>query len=704
MPAVVSFATLTLDVRESGAVALLSVTLDAPSSSAITVDYEGVDGTATDGDDYGTPGDPFDGTLTFAPGQTEAFIAVPIIDQLALGADRDFIVELSNPTNATLGSADESEVTILDNKVVFLSGDLLATQHDTTGDAISLQVAATTASGTTATYSATGLPTGLTIHATTGVISGTIGARAGGVSVVQVSATGDGATATQTFLWVVDPKIVMNPLDDQRSAAGTSVNLPITAYAEGATLTFAATGLPAGLSINSATGVISGTIATAAASGTPYAVTVTATDGTNSIDRSFEWTVGSLAADQTSEEGDVVGFQVGNGGLTGTLTYEDVVLPAGLSIDTGTGWISGTIAAGAAGTYSVLLTVSDTSWNVVTQEIFWVVTSKYGLLAEQVGSTGVWRVSGSSTETWGAAVDEPMELAFQLTDRFGNQASTGAVTFVATGLPDGVWLTATATGFLLEGTPTQQGTYAVSVLGTDGVSSTTRDFLFVVAPVPRTRVVVTFPANPTGPGDLNLIAAMLTAVAAANDETQQLVLDRAGVQMLVKLQMDAQYRNNFFHGPALTILIGQYPEDFKRELALALAIKDVLPVAYLTEAEELVVEQQIPKLGDNDFTTREAASNALEPLAPKIFRQLQYLHLTSTDAEVRRRAADLIDHALTSQAEVIQILRDLPAISKLGAIFDAKAWLTNMTPSGNPFANPSGLLTLVAADVLKDLS
>src|SRR5262249_44180919 len=59
--------------------------------------------------------------------------------------------------------------------------------------------------------------------------------------------------------------------------------------ADGDVLTFAATGLPSGLSLNSSTGVISGTLAAAAGN---YTVTVTASDGSNtSAPVSFTWTV-----------------------------------------------------------------------------------------------------------------------------------------------------------------------------------------------------------------------------------------------------------------------------------------------------------------------------------------------------------------------------------------------------------------------------
>ncbi len=49
-----------------------------------------------------------------------------------------------------------------------------------------------------------------------------------------------------------------------------------------------------GLSSASTTGAISGTIATSANNSTPYAVTVSATDGTNSASQSFNWSVAKL--------------------------------------------------------------------------------------------------------------------------------------------------------------------------------------------------------------------------------------------------------------------------------------------------------------------------------------------------------------------------------------------------------------------------
>ncbi|HVV19722.1 MAG TPA: putative Ig domain-containing protein [Pseudonocardiaceae bacterium] len=82
---------------------------------------------------------------------------------------------------------------------------------------------------------------------------------------------------------------VTNP-GNQTGTVGTATSLRITASdsASGQTLTYSASGLPAGLSVDSGTGLISGTPTTAGTS----TVTVTATDTTGAAgSTSFTWTV-----------------------------------------------------------------------------------------------------------------------------------------------------------------------------------------------------------------------------------------------------------------------------------------------------------------------------------------------------------------------------------------------------------------------------
>jgi YVTN family beta-propeller protein len=80
---------------------------------------------------------------------------------------------------------------------------------------------------------------------------------------------------------------VDNP-GNQSGETGTAVNLAISASdANGDPLTYSATGLPAGLSINATSGVISGNPSTAGVSN----VTVTVSDGEDSAATSFSWTI-----------------------------------------------------------------------------------------------------------------------------------------------------------------------------------------------------------------------------------------------------------------------------------------------------------------------------------------------------------------------------------------------------------------------------
>ncbi len=133
----------------------------------------------------------------------------------------------------------------------------------------------------------------MSINASTGVIFGTLSSTTDQNGPYSVTVTvGDGTdSASASFAWYVDPRVTLYAIDNQTSVPGDVVSLTASGYSAAAgtpTLTYSATGLPAGLSIDSATGVISGTI-TAAVSATPYSITVTVDDGTASASQSFDW-------------------------------------------------------------------------------------------------------------------------------------------------------------------------------------------------------------------------------------------------------------------------------------------------------------------------------------------------------------------------------------------------------------------------------
>ncbi|MGC6474101.1 MAG: Calx-beta domain-containing protein, partial [Candidatus Puniceispirillaceae bacterium] len=86
------------------------VTLSGASGLTVEVDYATSDGTATAGNDYTTT----TGTLTFTPGQTSLPLSIPILGDIVDENDEIFSVTLSNPDNATLGTATASML-ITDN-------------------------------------------------------------------------------------------------------------------------------------------------------------------------------------------------------------------------------------------------------------------------------------------------------------------------------------------------------------------------------------------------------------------------------------------------------------------------------------------------------------------------------------------------------------------------------------------------------------
>ena len=99
-------------VREDAGTVSLTVSLNRMSSKGVTVDYATAGGTADAGSDYTAKS----GTLTFGETETSKTISVSILDD-SVSEDKETItLSLSSPSDATLGSADEATVTIVDNE------------------------------------------------------------------------------------------------------------------------------------------------------------------------------------------------------------------------------------------------------------------------------------------------------------------------------------------------------------------------------------------------------------------------------------------------------------------------------------------------------------------------------------------------------------------------------------------------------------
>jgi hypothetical protein len=158
-------------------------------------------------------------------------------------------------------------------------------------------------------------------------------------------------------------------------------------------LSYKASGLPAGLSINATTGVISGTATTAGTS----SVTVTGTDSTGPTgSATYTWNVGTTSntvtvtnpGSQTGTVGTAASLQIAatDSASGQTLTYSATGLPAGLSISSSTGLISGTPTT--AGSNSVTVTAKDTTGASGSATFSWTISAAGGCGAQQLIQNG----------------------------------------------------------------------------------------------------------------------------------------------------------------------------------------------------------------------------------------------------------------------------------------------------------------------------
>ena len=87
---------------EAGATVDFTVTMSRAASVAVTVDYATSDGTATVGEDYTAT----TGTLTFAVGETEKTVSVPVLDDATDEDDETFTLTLTNASGGDVSLKD----------------------------------------------------------------------------------------------------------------------------------------------------------------------------------------------------------------------------------------------------------------------------------------------------------------------------------------------------------------------------------------------------------------------------------------------------------------------------------------------------------------------------------------------------------------------------------------------------------------------
>ncbi len=410
-----------------------------------------------------------------------------------------------------LGGTATQVLTIVAVNQAPVLGATTADQHGQDGQAVSVETAPAFAdpNGDPLTYGAAGLPPGLAINPATGRITGTLAgtASASGSYAVTITATDDkGAATSETFVWTVAdvPPTAATPIDIGPMPDGTMI-APFDAYASfanpnGLPLTYAASGLPAGLAVDPATGIVTGTLDHDASSGGvhgTYSVTVTASDGQGGT-ASQVFTL--KATDQapalvapTPDQAGAQGHQVASvdtsqafadSNAGDIVTYAAKGLPNGLAIDPATGLISGTIAPHAVpGDYAVMVSATDDKGAAAAESFHWSVSEDPPL----DGTLPPRQYTNGQT---GIAIDAA-----------GGFASSNGLplTYDASGLPAGLGIdpaTGRITGTLdrnasalapvkLGSGATLEGTYAVTITATDPFGGTTSQvFAIEVGNVP----------------------------------------------------------------------------------------------------------------------------------------------------------------------------------------------------------------------------
>lgn len=295
------------------------------------------------------------------------------------------------------------------------------------------------------------LPTGLTMSPA-GLVTGT--PTANGSFAVTVKVTDrSGASDNAPITWQIVNPLTMTGPANQTSRVGTAASLSLAASGGVPPVTWSVDTLPEGLSINATTGEVSGTPTAEETKN----VTFTGTDANGgTVSATVTWQVLSPVqpqgpGDQTAPMNGTVSYAFTAAGGAAPYTWRAVNLPVGLTIDAGTGVVSGTLSRGTRYVSTVYARDSAGFEGPLTV-VFTVSTT----VATDLRVTSPAPATPNQVSTAGQAVSFAAAAA----------GGTGPYTWTAAGLPAGLSLS----GATVSGTPTVPGTYLVTLTARDAAS------------------------------------------------------------------------------------------------------------------------------------------------------------------------------------------------------------------------------------------
>jgi hypothetical protein len=360
-----------------------------------------------------------------------------------------------------LGTSDSATVTItISNSAppVVTAG----TKTGTTNVAFSYQIIASNSPTSYAITTGT-LPAGLTLNTSTGLITGT--PTATGTSALGITAANTaGTSAAATVTIIIYPAIPVVTVANQNGTTGALFTYQIVATNSPTEYSVTSGTLPPGLMLNSASGVISGTPTTTGA----FSLGIKASNaGGQSAEATLTITIKQpipvvTPATITGTKNSAVSRQIVATNSPSSFAIASGTLPAGLTLNTSTGLISGTPTT--AGNSTAGITATNAGGTSPAASIRFTITERP---APEVASANL-------TGTIGALFNHTINAT---------NSPTG-FSMVSGTFPPGLSLN-TRTG-LITGTPTTRGTFAFGIRAANsgGLSNPGTITITIAHPIP----------------------------------------------------------------------------------------------------------------------------------------------------------------------------------------------------------------------------